>query len=171
MVENNKEKRYSVDPDKTFQKSIEKAIKLTGDLTIPLTEITKMWYKGNRSMFTLKGPGKYKDISEKWKKRKSYLIGSAYPINEFTGETKEAITNASSRSAFNQIVNKQSLLLGVYTSDLPYAGVNQYGYKNRPARPFLLTGAEQVATDGQAKAISLYTKILNKYVKQATENA
>lgn len=165
------EKRYDVDPDGKFQAAFKKAAEDIGDLRIPLGLITKEWYQGNKSIFKLKGPGKYADLSPKYKKRKLNLIGQVYPINLLSGQTEGAITDPKGIGSFNQIVNKITLLLGVDKGVLPYAGVNQYGYKNTPARPFLLTGVEQVATDGQQKAVSKYLEILASYVKQKVDNA
>lgn len=163
------EKKYDVDPTESFKKAYTTAAEKVGDLTIPLTEIAKMWYRGNRSMFKLKGKGKYEDLSNKYKTRKIRLIGQVYPINYLSGTLSRAITEPGAYGSFNQIINKQSLLLGV-TNDIEYAGSTQFGYKSRPARPFLLTGVEQVATDGQQKAISLYQKILEAYVRQVVQN-
>lgn len=167
------EKRYEIDPDKKFQTAFKKAAEKIGDLTIPLTLITKMWYKGNKSIFQLKGPGKYEDYkpNSKYKERKIRLIGQAYPMMLLSGQLEAAITEPTGHGAFNQIVNKTSLFLGVEKDVLPYAGVHQYGYKTTPKRPFLLTGVEQVATDGQKKAVGIYLKILADYVKQVTDDA
>lgn len=167
------DKKYEVDPDKKFQNAFKKAAKKVEDLTIPLTLITKMWYQGNKSIFELKGPGKYEDYApdSKYRAQKIKKIGQLYPMLLLTGKLRTSITDASGAGAFNQIVNKKSLFLGVDKADIPYAGVHQYGYKTTPKRPFLLTGVEQVATDRQKVSIGLYLKILNDYVRQVTDDA
>lgn len=163
--------RYEVDPQGTFEKAFKKAYQETGDLTIPFTLITKMWYQGNKSIFKLKGPGRYEDLSPKYKQRKMNLIGQVYPINLLSGATEAAITDPTAPGAFSQIINKSILLLGLEKDVIPYAGVLQFGYNTTPARPVLLTGVEQVATEDQKKNVGIYTKILADYVRQKVDNA
>ena len=96
---------FKVDPDKSFDRSVRKATKGVSDLTIPLTDISKRWYKGNKSIFTLKTAGlQYKDLSDKYKKVKMRKVGFVYPILKASGgRIESAITKAEDSNAVNQI--------------------------------------------------------------------
>lgn len=164
---------YKVDPDSSFQKSLNQAYDLTGDLTIPLGLITKRWYQSNKSIFALKGKGKYEDLKPRTKKFKLRHIGQVYPILLLSGTLAASITEPQDGAAFNEIVNKKILLLGVRTDQIKYARAHQFGNpgNNLPARPFLLTGAEQVANAEQKKSLSIYNSIVQKYIMEVLKRA
>lgn len=157
-----------VDPKKQFKNELKKAQKKVGDLRIPLTEITKRWYKSNQFIFMLNGPGKYEELSDRYSQRKQKTVGFTYPVLEGKNKRiKKAITDPGDSNAYNSIVKKSSLFLGVIKSaKFKYPAVHHLGYpqKNIPARPFLLTGAEQVAPRGIQKSVEIYTKIIRDYV-------
>ncbi|MCK5608286.1 hypothetical protein KAR91_40770 [Candidatus Pacearchaeota archaeon] len=168
----------TVDPGKDFRRALDKVYKKSGDLTIPFTLMTKQWFKGNRSIFDLgrKGPGKYIDLSPKYKRRKSKILGSPYPIlvgftraRRRSGKLRESMVNPSSKNAFNKIANKKHLFLGTRAKSRKgalYPAFLNNGTGKMPARPFMLIGGEQVATPEVNKRREAWVKTLNDYVLQ-----
>jgi phage gpG-like protein len=177
---------YAFDPNSEFQKKIESVFEATGDLTIPLTLIAKSWYQSNKSIFALKGPGRYADLSKKpffawWEPKgsplrtyylggyKSYKIakyGFAYPILKATGRLMKSITDPRSPDAINYIVNKNTLVLG---TSVPYAiyHQSQEPRTKMPYRPFLFVGVEQIAPhDLQQARLNTWIQILDNYLEQ-----
>ena len=148
--------------------------------------MAREWFKGNKSIFVLKGPGQYEDLSTKpffawWEKdknlRKMYLNGyrsykaakwgSAYPILFRTGRLKDSITDPRSALSVNRIESdKKTLTLG---TEVPY-GIYHQSKKDRikiPYRPFLFLGVEQIAPhDIQQNRINNWIKILDSYYQQ-----
>ena len=161
------ELKYAFDPDSTFQKKLEEVYAATKDLTIPLTLMSKEWYKGNRSIFALKGPGRYKDLTEKYKKRKQKNKGFIYPILRYSGDLEKSITKADDNNSISYIVNKSTLVLG---TKVPYAIYHQSQTEPRPKipyRPFLFVGVEQIAPDDILNnRLKNWIKILDDYFDQ-----
>jgi len=163
------ELQYAFDPDNEFVKKLEKAFEATQDLTIPLTLMAREWFKSNRSIFKLKGPGRYKDLSPKYKAFKESVIGQVYPILKFSGALEDSITNPKDPSAINFIINKNTLILG---TKVPYAIYHQSNEprSKMPYRPFLFVGVEQIAPqDIQQNRLKNWIKILDSYVSQKLE--
>lgn len=150
---------FQVDPDKSFQKAIKKATKEVGDLTVPLTLISQQWFKSNRAIFDLSGPGKFKDLSTAYKPQKKAAVGFIYPILRRTGAMERSITVPGSPGSISKILNKNTLTLG---SSVPYAQFNQ------KSRPFILIGAEQTAPPELNKRLDAWIAILANYVEQKT---
>ncbi len=154
---------YEVDPNQEFQKAIKKASKDVDDLTIPFGDIASSWYKSNRAIFALKGPGKYADLSELYKPRKKAAVGFLYPILKRSGALEKSITEPSDRYAINRIVNKMTLILG---SSIPYGPHHQFGTKHMPARPWVLIGAEQTAPEELNRRLGAWIQTIENYVVQ-----
>lgn len=161
----------TIDPKGEFFKAIKKAQKEVGDLRTPFKEITASWYRGNKSIFTLKGPGKYKPLSEKYKKQKIKDVGFAYPALERSGHLKRSLTVPGHENSIVNIINKSILVLGtnVTTKDgKPYAIFNHKGSKKigLPARPVVLLGVEQVSNPIINKRVELWTRVIQEYVQE-----
>lgn len=153
--------QFQVDPDRRFQAAVLEAIKKTGDLTEPFILITKRWFKANRAIFTLKGPGKYTDLSPGYKLQKQKRVGFIYPILRYSGLLEASITNPDDANAINLIVNKTTLILGTKVS---YAGFHQFGTKKMPARPPLLVGVANSGDDANEREIEQWKNILNLHI-------
>lgn len=153
--------KYEVDPDKEFDKAVKDAAKQVADLTIPLTLITQSWFKSNRAFFDLKGPGKFADLSDNYKKRKKASVGFIYPILKRAGALEASITNPGDGYAISEIVNKTAVILG---TKIPYAAPLQFGTKNIPARPFVMIGAEQTGPPEFNKRKQEWIELIGKYV-------
>lgn len=160
------ELQYAFDKDSTFQKKLEAVYAATGDLTEPLKLIASSWFRGNKSIFVLKSPGRYKDLTDPYKKIKKSKWGFVYPIMKASGRLAESITNEDSDESIYRIENKKTLVLGTrvpygiyHQSDLPRTKM--------PYRPFLLVGVEQIAPhDIRQNRVKNWIKILDFYFQQ-----
>lgn len=166
--------KFDLDPQGEFQKILKQAKKKTADLTVPLTLIAQSWFKTNRAIFKLRGPGKYEKLSPKYKTRKEQTLGFAYPALEGkNNRIHDAITNPTDKHAVQVIDNKKELYLGAKkTSDFPYAAIHQFGgtikTKNAtiemPARPYLFVGGEQSAPSALNNRIKAWYKIIKNHI-------
>lgn len=156
---------FRVDPDKKLDAAFKQAMAEVDDLTIPLTLITRSWFKSNRAIFSLKGPGKYADLSEPYKIRKEKEVGFIYPILVKSGALANSMINPGDPHSVSQILDKQQLILGTSVS---YGYVHQYGSKkkNIPSRPFVLVGGEQAVAPEIDNRREAWIAILNDYVMQ-----
>ncbi len=146
-----------------FLAAINRAKQVSEDLTLPLTLITKDFYKSQQGIFQLKGPGQYADLSKKYKAEKAALLGSAYPILKRSGRLEKSVTNPNSPDAWNYIVNKDTLIL---ESRVEYGIFHQLGTSKMPRRPFFFIGPEAptYATDEMKGRAERWLNILNSYV-------
>jgi len=158
---------YVVDPGKKFSAALKDAQEKSVDLTVPLQLIARQWFKSNRAIFALKGKGKYADLSPKYKLLKRRIIGSEYPILEFSGALKESITNPKDSHAISLVINKTGIVLG---TSIPYAPHLHFG-TNRPmpARPVVMIGAEQTGPDEFNERESLWILEIEKHIAESTK--
>jgi len=179
--------QYDVDPGGKFQKAIDKAAKAVGDLRTPYKEMIGQWYKGNRSIFpeSRGGPGKYADLSPKYKKAKTKAIGSPYPIlrgfikkagspARKSGKLADSMNNPGDQNAIATVFNKKVLILGTSVSGkggAPYPTFLNFGTNKMPARPFMLIGGEQVATSAVNQRRKAWIKTLEDWVIQVSNKA
>lgn len=172
--------RVEVDPKRELSTALKDAARSLTDLSVPLTLIAREWYKSNRAIFTLKGPGKYTDLSTKpfyawwengdlkrlytggYREYKQAKWGFAYPILKRTGRLADSITKPRHSDAINQIINKKALLLGTNT---PYAIFHHSSQprKKIPFRPVVLFGNEQVAPGALNGRIDIWKQIVVDY--------
>jgi hypothetical protein len=178
---------YKFDPDGKLEKALDETFKKTKDLTLPYTLMTREWFKANRTIFDLgrKSRGKYAELSPKYKKTKERYLGSAYPI--LSGFFKEkgrparrshklakSMTDPRNPDSVAKIINKAILILGTKVKSKKnhlYPASLHYGTKKMPARPVVLSGAEQVAPDRVLKRNKLWIKMLKKYIFQISKYA
>lgn len=173
------EKSYIVDPDKEFQKALSDAVRQVNDLSVPFNNIKKQWFKSNKAIFALKGPGKYaplggvnpnQRVGQKTKRqlaeeRKIREVGFAYPVLMRHGKLKASLTVEGSQGSIVE-KGKTILVLGtnVQSEDgEPYPIFLQAGVRNKfLPRPHVLIGAEQVA--GTNKRREIWIGILHAHV-------
>lgn len=175
----------NVDPNKDFRRELKIALKKLEDLTIPFTLMSREWFKANRSIFDegRKGPGKYADLSPKYKQAKTRAIGSPYPIlrgfvkepgqpAKKSGKLADSMINPTNSDSVNKIINKKALVLGTkVTSEdgAPYPLYLHFGTRKMPARPFVLLGGEQVATREINQRTKNWAMMLQDYVNQVSQ--
>jgi len=156
------------DFDKKFAKALKDAGKKVQDLRVPLNLIRASWFRSNNAIFSLSGPGQYKDLSEKYKVLKQKDAGFIYPILKRSGDLARSITNPSDENAIGKVLkDNQTLLVG---TKVPY-GVYHQSTKPRtvmPRRPFLFASAEQVAPSKINERIGSWTTIIEDWVAQVT---
>jgi phage gpG-like protein len=153
--------RVEVDPGGKFRTAVQQAIDEVDDLTIPFREIARSWFKSNRAIFALKGPGKYVDLSAGYKLRKQKRWGFIYPILKASGALAASITVPNAKGAIHRVINKKALLLG---SSVPYGAFHQLGGKHLPQRPWVLVGPEQVSPPELNRRAEAWVKIIQDYV-------
>lgn len=176
-----------VDPDKEIEKALQRAKAAGINLTLPFTLIAKSWFRANRSIFTLKGPGKYPDlggltpkatVSEKSKKtreerakqQKLMAVGFLYPLMRREGVLEESLTNPAGSNTVNLILNKNTLIMG---TKVAYAFYHQAkgSRKKMPFRPIVFTGAEQIAPTEIRNASTRWINTIDDYMQQVLSKA
>lgn len=178
--------QYRVDPDNKFNQAIQDAILKVDDLTIPFKLMTREWYKGNRSIFDegRKGPGKYADLTPKYKLAKIKAIGTAYPIlrgflkpkgqpGRKSGKLAKSMIDPSNSDTVATIINKKVLILGTKVKNAkgePYPNYLHFGTSKMTARPFVLIGGEQVANKDINKRRENWIELLSDYVLQVSKD-
>lgn len=145
---------------KEMEVALKDAVKKIGDLRPALIQIAREFYKANKAIFWLKGPGKYTDFvgpkiantwkdpgrpekrirngnytAYQWHKEKKTGLAKGYPLLKFSGTLEKSITNSSDPNTVN-IVTKKSVVVG---TKVPYGVHHQYGApkNNLPMRQFL----------------------------------
>jgi phage gpG-like protein len=154
----------AADLDGKFKAALRKAGKEIQDLRVPLSSIRASWYRSNNAIFSLKGPGKYDDLTDLYKQQKQKNRGFVYPILRSSGRLEKSITDPSNGEAIGKIESdRQTLTLG---TRVPYGAFHQYGTSKMAQREFLFAGAEQVAPDIINKRIEIWITIIGDWVDQ-----
>lgn len=173
-----KDKPFVVDPGNEFRNAVKKAQKDLKDLTIPLKEMTREWFKGNLGIFDLsrQGPGQYKDLSDNYKLAKFKAVKFVYPILVRKGALMRSMTKPDDSGSVNVIINKKILILGTKVKNkkgVPYPIIMQAGSPSRniPARPFVLIGGERTAPFKINQRRKNWIKILEDYTLQVSKFA
>lgn len=167
-------KGIEVDPKNSLQKTLQSIAASATDLTLPLNLIAQQWFKSNRAIFTLKGPGQYADLTPAYKKFKVRHLGSAYPILRLSGALEASLTDPTDGSAVNYIINKVSLALGTRVASAegaPYGYFLHHGTSKMKARPVVLFGNEQIAPGALKGRVEQWRKIiLDHVVREGKKN-
>jgi phage gpG-like protein len=169
------------------------------DLRPPLLQIAREFYRSNRFIFKLQGPGKYTDfVGEKiantwrdpgrpdirtrngnftpyqWAKVKKAWPGvnsRGYPLLRASGRLERSITQDGSPDAI-KILTKQSLIIG---TSVEYGIHHQFGAPkaNVPMRKFLFIDASTTeSTDPNLSRRSVaWTKALETYIERIIPRA
>lgn len=156
-------KSYVTVNDTAFQNTVQRGLAAVGNLKIPFGLIALDFYKSEKAIFKLSGPGQYPDLSPKYKEFKEGKIGHAYPILKFSGALERSVT---SNGDANSIYINDGKVLGVGTR-LPYGIYHQSDdpRKKIPLRKFLFIGPESsFATSEQQGRLARWSNIINNYV-------
>jgi len=112
---------YIIENDKAFKQAIDRLAKATDDFRIPFGLIAKDFYRDNKKIFSLKGPGLYPDLSEQYKKTKKRQVGFIYPMLVKSGELAASLLKPNASGSVRTL-RKDSIQLGTNT---PYAKFHQ----------------------------------------------
>jgi len=160
---------YNVDNDKSFKLALEAATKASDDLRIPFGLISKDFYRSQKAIFGLKGPGKYPDITPETKKQKQREVGFIYPILKRKGFLEASLTSPRGAGAINIITKKE---LGIGTA-VPYAVFHQSDEprKKIPLRKMLFIGPEapRFANTDQAGRPNRWGNIMQDFIIQISK--
>lgn len=160
---------YSVDNDRAFRNALDSAKADIDDLTIPFTLIAADFYRSQKAIWGLSGPGQYPDLAESTKKEKQRKVGFLYPILKRNGflEAAASIQNGPGNIT---IIGPHDLTFGVSDSAVPYAKYHQSDEprKKIPLRKFLFIGPEAIrfASSEQQGRLERWMGILNNFVNQ-----
>ena len=140
---------YEVD-EKNFEKRLRKLVKRGKNLSPAFQEIGNMFRQSRKTIFALKGPGGYPDLSPKYKKQKGKPkkrggAGFVYPILKRTGKLEKSITRISDGNNIT-IIRPKAFAFG---TNLPYAKYHNSGRTPRrkiPLRKFVFWGPEAPRT-------------------------
>jgi phage gpG-like protein len=169
---------YIVDNDRRFQRAIDRAMLEVQDLTVPFKQISQDFYRSQKSIFQLKGPGQYPDIGgfnrnervgaktrgQLAAERKRARVGFVYPLLKSSGLLAESVT--SSKSAYSLLeIGKKNMVIG---TTVPYGVYHQSDGPRRriPQRKFLFIGPEapQFANSDQMGRAERWLNYINDFV-------
>jgi phage gpG-like protein len=115
------------------------------DLSVPLGEIARDFYKSQKAIFMLKSPGGYQDLSEQYKVQKkrgdkNHHGVPIYPILKRSGRLEYSITEPGSPENIT-VIGKDTLEIG---TTVPYGVYHDSDTPRRkiPHRKFLFIGPE-----------------------------
>lgn len=161
--------RFDVDPGGELGRNFRKAIDSVEDLRVPLSLIRESWFRGNKSIFALAGPGKFADLSPNYKKRKAAKFGSPYPILfRQQGILRDALTVPGNAKSVSKLVGKKALDLGVDPDDIVFNSLYSGTRTGIKARPYILLGVEQTAPSALNTRVAIWRKLIVDYVSQVT---
>lgn len=183
---------YKVDNDRSFRNALQRASEVTSDLRVPFALILSDFYRSEKAIFSLKGPGQYPPFknsasnAEKftkagrrkknayqhvyeqgflspYQKAKIKAVGFDYPLLVRTGSLAASLLSANARGAI-AIIAPTELTIG---TTIPYGIYHQSDAprKKIPLRKFLFIGPEasQFATSDQQGRPERWMNILNDY--------
>lgn len=180
---------YVVDNDRKFRDAIQRAIEATGDLRVPFGQILKDFYKSERAIFSLKGPGQYPpfkhsvratslskaltgvkrgqqfDVDKSpYQREKIKHVGFDYPLLVRTGSLAASLLSADAKGSVANIGPTQ-LIIGT-TIEYGIYHQSDKPRKTLPLRKFLFIGPEapQFATSDMQGRPERWMNILNDYV-------
>lgn len=158
---------YSADNDMRFRNALRAAAESVKDLTIPLTLISKDFFKSEMAIFNLSGPGLYPDLAPSTKKDRIRRGQPIYPILVRNGALKNALTDPADSNSVNVIIGGLTLVLG---TKLPYLAFHQSDRpRNKiPLRKALFIGPEarRFAVGDQVGRLERWLGILDGFMAQ-----
>lgn len=178
--------------------TLEKFGDKVSDLRPPLIQIAREFYKSNKFIFRLQGPGKYppfqgKKIAQTWKtpgrpeKRTrdgSFTVyqwqkvrakwpgvnAKGYPLLRASGVLERSITQDGDANAI-KVITKKSLVIG---TAVEYGIHHQFGAPkaNVPMRKFLFIDASTTESTNPnlSRRSEAWTKLLQNYIERVIPN-
>lgn len=162
---------YSVDNDRRFRNALSEVSKVTQDLRLPFGLILKDFYKSQQAIFSLKGPGKYPAISEKYGDQKQKAVGFRYPLLVRSGALAASLLGPNNKGSISQITNL-SLTFG---TAIKYGIYHQSDAGRRviPLRKFLFIGPEapRFANSDQQGRLERWVGYISDHIARETKKA
>ena len=178
--------------------TLEKFGDKVSDLRPPLIQIAREFYKSNKFIFKVQGPGKYTDfvgpkIAQTWKdpgrpwmrtrdgSMTAYqwakteakwpgVNGRGYPLLRASGDLERSITQDGDKNAV-KVITKKSLVIG---TRVEYGIHHQFGAPkaNVPMRKFLFIDASTTISTNPAlsRRSEAWTKALETYIQRIIPN-
>jgi hypothetical protein len=176
---------FITENDDEFKKLLDDVGKDISDFRIPFGLISNHFYRGNRKIFSLRGPGLYPDLggfkpSEKIKVKGVFItrraaakfykneeVGFIYPLLKRTGKLEASLSSRNGPNA-EHFIGRNSLVMG---TKVDYA---KYHQSDRPRTRipqrkmiFIDGGGKEVAKDAIISGrLQAWTNIINDYVVQ-----
>lgn len=126
--------------DAEFQRIFKETAEKVKYVKPALMSVRDDWYGENKTLFKLKGPGKYTDLKDSTKRSKTRAFGSPYPILlAKNGRIKAGLTDKQSEFTVNELTDT-ALTLGVKGQD--YFLYQQKGTKKMSKHPFIFNSKE-----------------------------
>lgn len=155
---------YSISNDKAFEAKLKEAGKVADDLRIPLLLIADDFYKSQKAIFTLRGPGQYPDfkgpkIKNTWKRpgrpelrtrtgnltayqyAKQKKHGFVYPLLKATGDLEDSVSGPGAKGSIFRLT-KKSMTIGTSIEYGPFHQQDSGRGDKMPMRKFLFIGPE-----------------------------
>lgn len=167
------EQGYSLEHEKVTQ-AIENARREAKDLRIPFKLIAQDFYKSQKAIFGLKGPGQYPDFKPgPYRKRKIKKWGFDYPLLKASGALEKSVTNPSDPNA-DLFIGKAEIEIGSRITD-KYGKYHQSDKPRKvlPQRKYLFIGpeAKRFATSDHMGRPDRWVEIIQKHLeKEMTRN-
>lgn len=190
---------YVPENDARFRKMLSDASEVVQDFRLPFGLISRDFYKSERAVFQLKGPGQYPPFTSKgqtyrvqykqdgvgvkkltpkqqydlqktpYQQRKLKKFGFDYPLLVATGKLAASITQPNAPGSVN-VIGPLSMILG---TTIKYGIYHQSDdpRKKIPLRKFVFIGPEaaQFATSDQMGRLERWLNYVNDYVVKALQ--
>ncbi len=132
--------RMNLENLSAFRATLKKAAKQVSDLSFPMGEIARDFYKSEKAIFQLKSPGGFPDLAESTKRQKRRLGFPEYPILKRSGRLEKSVTSPSAPGSHLRL-GKTFVEIG---STVPYGIFHNSDLPRRkiPHRKFFFLGPE-----------------------------
>ena len=172
--------------DDKFRQLLSDASEKISDFRIPFGLIANHWYRGNKKIFSLKGPGLYPPLGgfnyadtvrfrgsivtkrQKAEELKKEDVGFAYPVLKRLGNLERSLSSKNAQGA-EYFVGRNSMILG---TNIDYAKYHQSDRPKRTKIPqrkmiFIDGGPAEIAKDALISGrIEAWTNIIKDHVNQ-----
>lgn len=175
---------YSFENQRRFTEILKKAARKVGDLSPAFRVknpfgglgISGDFYKSQKAIFQLSGPGGYRDLSPQYKIQKQRAVGFTYPILKRKGKLERAVSNPNAEGSIN-IIEKDSLTIGASLiskgkSPIDYVNVHNSDAPRTkiPQRKMIFVGPEvrsfaQKDRQNKGGRLTRWSNIIEVYVQ------
>lgn len=162
---------YVLENDKIFKQTLEDASQVVSDLRVPFGLIGRDFYRSEKAIFKLKGPGQYPEFKgeklpsgrTRYQEAKIKKVGFDYPLLVRSGALAASITTPNAKGSLYQ-VTPLSLVIG---STIPYGIFHQSDEPRSriPLRKFVFIGPEapRFANSDQQGRLQRWVAIIEDY--------